>query len=735
MEEPSSEKKIFLEALSLPSDARASFLRENVKDSQQRQRIETLLRHHELASETFLLGSSRHGAEMTPIFTPPAKVGDFEIIERVGAGGMGIVYLATDLVLRRRIALKLLAPHLTGSDRARGQFLHEARVAARLSHPGIVPVFSFGEDNGVVYIATEYVNGCTLADRIDRAAEKTQSTDAKQRPLGQSFSIHDSLMIMAEAAEALEYAHQHSVIHRDVKPTNILLDDHGKPRITDFGIAKVLTDEATPYTSAGAGSCHYMSPEQAALRSVKVDHRSDIFSLGAVLYECLTLSVPFPGDTREEVLEQVRRAKPESPKSIRREIPHDLDTVCLKALERNPLHRYQSAAHFAADLRSIADNKPILARPPSLGRRVHETLVTRRVALISAASALGGIAIGGLSFVWASDDRPTVYIDSGQISGEVYVQTFDAVSGMFTAPLKFGRTNASHRLTPGLHRIIVWSDRQFAELSRVFAVGDHIRLSLTLHNPAIVHENMRRVEGGAKSFFDSAPSEYSSKMRNLDAFWIDKNEVSNADYRAFVEATNHRPPPIWSSEQFDARWDALPVVTVTFDDAQAYAEWAGKRLPTHLEWLRAARGTSGNLATWPTTSDLTLEDITTHANAGRVNDQVHRRWTDHPGQLEAYSQHARPVNERYGDDTVGGVVHMFGNVSEYTESPFIEPKTDPPVVHLNQRIIAGNAWGDLVASPGNLERIEQDFMTESTISRGFRCAKSDDLLQKNENHE
>jgi eukaryotic-like serine/threonine-protein kinase len=278
------------------------------------------------------------------------RVGHFVLQRLLGQGSAGEVWLADDVNLNRQVALKLprsLDPEMVG-------LLFEAKTAASLRHPHIVSVYEVGEEAGQVFIATEYIDGLTLRDFL------TAGKPAVSRTV-------DLLM---RIAQALHYAHQHGVVHRDVKPANILLNKEGEPYVTDFGIAKRLNAEATISSDGQViGTARYMSPEQAAGRTKETDSRSDVYALGVMLFEMLTGEAPFRGNVRA-ILDQKVSHDPPSPRTYDRGLPKDLETICLKCLEREPQKRYQSALELAEELRRFSIGEPIRARPISRVERV-----------------------------------------------------------------------------------------------------------------------------------------------------------------------------------------------------------------------------------------------------------------------------------------------------------------------------------------------------------------------------
>ncbi|MFH1998333.1 MAG: protein kinase [Planctomycetota bacterium] len=282
-------------------------------------------------------------------------LGDYRLIREIGRGGMGVVYEAEQVSLKRRVALKVLPRHLSLSEERILKFRREAEAGGRQSHPGIVSIFAIGEFEGIHYIAQELVGkGRTLADKI--VALKRRS----QLPRGY---FRNAAKVVVMVAEALKHAHDSGVIHRDVKPSNILIAGNGTPKVTDFGLAKIEGALALSRTGDFSGTPFYMSPEQAASRRMGIDHRTDIFSLGVTLYELITLTLPFKGETTPEVLKQILLHDPKDPHKINPRVPRDLSVICLKALEKKPEDRYQAMEALAADLQRFIAGDSIQAKP------------------------------------------------------------------------------------------------------------------------------------------------------------------------------------------------------------------------------------------------------------------------------------------------------------------------------------------------------------------------------------
>lgn len=345
------------------------------------------------------------------------QLGPYRIVEPIGSGGMGEVYRARDTKLDRTVALKILPHDLAESEERRTRFLREARAASAIDHPNVAHIYEIGEADGVHFIAMQYVGGTSLAEKAQRG------------PLASADIINVGLQV----ADALDAAHGRGIVHRDIKPANLVLDERGQIKVLDFGLAKTLgraqsehdSDAATePKTAAGMvmGTVQYMSPEQALGRDV--DGRSDIFSLGVVLYELTTGRLPFSGASPTETIERIVNAQPEAIARFNYDVPAELERIIRKCLEKAPADRYQSAKELVVDLRHLKRDSESGGRIAAAPTKRHRSLALGAGSLVLVALAAGGLfwflgnseridSLAVLPFENGSDDPDAEYFSDG----------------------------------------------------------------------------------------------------------------------------------------------------------------------------------------------------------------------------------------------------------------------------------------------------------------------------------
>jgi serine/threonine protein kinase/tetratricopeptide (TPR) repeat protein len=320
-----------------------------------------------------------HGEKETPAARLPREFGDYELLEEIGRGGQGVVFRAWQKSLNRTVAVKIIEiGQLTTSAHLK-RLRREAEAAAKLNHPGIVPIYEVGERDGTYYFSMRFVEGDALDEVVDRG----------------SMSVRQAAELIAKVARIVHYAHEHGILHRDIKPGNILLDANGEPHLSDFGLARLVEHGSTlTGTLEVMGTPCYMAPEQAVGNNAALCRGTDVYGLGAVLYELLTGNPPFSGATTYETIHLLLDSEPRQPRLLNRKIDRDLSAVCLKCLEKNPRYRYSSALELAEDLERWLWHEPIRAKRS--GFFTHARKWVQRNPMIAALITLSVLLAAGL---------------------------------------------------------------------------------------------------------------------------------------------------------------------------------------------------------------------------------------------------------------------------------------------------------------------------------------------------
>lgn len=576
------------------------------------------------------------------------QFGPYRIVEPLGEGGMAAVYKAYQPGVDRYVAVKVLPRQLTNEAQFVKRFEQEARLLANLQHPHILPVFDYGQSDGYTYIVMPFIQSGTLADLLQ----------------GEPIALADVKRIIGQVGDALDYAHAQGLVHRDVKPSNILLDPRGNALLSDFGIAK-LYEGTSQLTNTGGiiGTPTYMSPEQG--QGEPVDNRSDIYSLGVVLYQMVTGRVPYSAETPIAVIVKHIQDPLPPPRAVNPAVTPPVERIILKALAKEPQDRFASAGALVNTLRDAPDSahsavtaldtKPALPDSSVPARRRFGPLA---VALFVIFFLAGGS--------WALLNRPGVEAPtptSAQPALEQESQTASDVALSLPTSTATEPATATPTQTPEPSPTATMSPTPEATATSTVtatpAAGTIRSNPIDGANLVFIPEGeftMGLSEDQVQFLLSICPDcnadhFYASQPPHpvyLDAFWIYQTEVTNAMYTACVRAQScPRPSDIGSNTRPEywgnPAYDDYPVVFVNWFAAQQYCEWAGGRLPTDAEWEKAARGTDARIFPWgdePPNPTL--------ANTGDRNGDTRA--------VGSYPAGASPY----------GVLDMTGNVWEWT---------------------------------------------------------------------
>ncbi len=541
-----------------------------------------------------------------------AIIGQYHIIEQIGRGGMATVYKAYQPNLDRYVAVKVLATDLADTKDFIARFEREARAVARLRHRNILTIFDYGCQEEVFYLVMEYVGGGTLIER-----------------LGWPQDLAYAVNIVSQVGDALDHAHKQGMIHRDVKPGNILMAGEDWPLLADFGLAKMLEDSLL-LTASGAsvGTPQYMSPEQA--EGLKVDQRSDIYSLGVVLYEAVTGRPPFGTHSPMAIILRHMNEPPAPPRTLRSDLPEEMERVILKALTKSPDERYQRMEEFLADLQAAY---PL----PANGNMVHRGNAQPGLHGWPAVLKAAPMPVDTprlprkRSFPWIRVTVSIVLLLALALTLLVFVNStilprlFDGVQDKAQdATPQISPTTDVVALIPSPSMEPVPS--QVEELETIPpAASPSPTVTPTVPATQTIEVRVWEADGTEMVFvpageFVMGSEELGDDERPvhrvyLDGFWIDRYEATNDRFARFVTATGYQTEAekrswgwVWKGSEWEkiegADWrhprgpDSSiegkldhPVVLVSWSDADAYCQWAGKHLPSEAQWEKAARGT------------------------------------------------------------------------------------------------------------------------------------------------
>ncbi len=376
----------------------------------------------------------------------PARFGEYELLERIARGGMGVVFKARHVRLQRVVALKMIVDGAMASELDVHRFHAETEAAARLEHPNIVPIYEVGEHEGHPYFTMRLMEGGSLADHAQRLRGEPRQ----------------AARLMAAVARAVHHGHQHGILHRDLKPPNILLDAEGRPHVGDFGVAKHIEKDGPTRTGTVLGTPAYMAPEQAAGTARALTVSADVYSLGAILYELLSGRPPFVGDTPAHVLQQVLESEPAPLRTLAPGVDRDLETLCHKCLEKQPARRYASAAQLAEDVQRYLEGKPVRAQKDSFAYRASKFVRRNTAGVAAAAVVLLTLIAGVTATLWQA--RRTA--EQARVAAEQRVARQREALGTLKAALaRFGTVKETAQ---GLVLVLpdaLWAGARAAELT------------------------------------------------------------------------------------------------------------------------------------------------------------------------------------------------------------------------------------------------------------------------------
>jgi serine/threonine-protein kinase len=675
----------------------------------------------------------------------------YRLDKKIGEGGMGAVYRATHIHMDSQFAVKLLHKTMVADQQAVERFRREARAAARIRHANAVSVTDFGvTKEGTVYLVMEYLEGGDLRDKLRKV---------------KAFGPVETVRIMMQTCAAIDEAHRKGIVHRDLKPDNIwLLKTEGSPdeqvKVLDFGIAKLKTagPGAANLTQQGmiVGTPHYMSPEQC--RGEELDARSDIYSLGIILYEMLTGSVPFRAPTPVGVVLKHANEMPVPLREVNPQIPEPIERVVMRTLSKNREERPHSAAELGRELAEALHQSGggtiDLSGFPSTGDLPAYISTTGQRTAPQSDQATGGPSSGPITQhgTRATDPHKTGRVgasstaamtshqagvaphpqtgahqpgtDSTQVMSSRPSIPLPAVPGSGSTPLTVQQSGAGAIAVPASSNIkyvaiagvvivfiavvavAIWAMRGTGTVTNTNQPVGPIGGPTTSGGPP---EGMVLIKGGTFKMGTDDPTAGDSDKPAHDVtvsdFYLDQNEVTNEMYQQFVKQTGRKPPDNWTGAEFPPGEGKFPVRFVTWHDAKAYAEWAGKRLPTEAEWEYAARGTEGRIYPWGKSWSPQLSNSLEDNRKG-------------PMAVGSYPRGATPE----------GVMDLAGNVAEWVEDiwvPYPGGNADPgPTCQgIDCRSYRGGAFS---APKDRLQTTYRwwDDPNSKYAYLGFRCAKN-----------
>jgi eukaryotic-like serine/threonine-protein kinase len=713
---------------------------------------------------------------------PNVQIGDFIIEKRIGSGGMGTVYQACQVSLNRKVALKVMSCGALVSDKAVERFHKEARAAAKLHHTNIVAIYAEGQEGQTCYYAMELVEGQTLdkiieslktdrnaglasaiPERIFTSNAKTDTYSLKSSGTKQGFSLKltdphqehfDSIArLIADIADALHYVHKNGILHRDIKPSNLILGTNGRINLMDFGLARMLEEHSVTMTGTFLGTPHYMSPEQLGSSKHKIDHRTDIYSLGVTLYELLTLQTPFLGETHEQIVTAILTKEFVRPRRIDGRIPQDLETICCKAMEKEPDRRYQDAGQMAEDLRRYVNRYAIRAKRANLAERMvkfvrrHKALsaMTAVIAVMTTMAAVAGwnyftyrwvkkdaipdikrlidagtsvtyleaLKIAKKAQIFAPHDpellalfsefTKIVSIDTNPSGAYIYMRSYDQPEKKW---ISLGKSPINNiRLAYGLYQWRVVKPG-YTTLERRDTIQESMKF--TLEKQGVTPPGMVKVDGGSTRLALMGMSQFNI---DLPDFYIDRYEVTNKQFKEFIDSGGYQDKKYWK-EPFIKNGVVIPWADAVkeFIDTTGRpgpAGWSDGQYPqgqddypvAGISWYEAAAYAEFVGKQLPTIYHWSYAGITEGNYAGTI---LRFSNFDDNGVAPVGKYHS------FGDY---GTYDMAGNIQEWCWNQAEE----------GTRYILGGAWNDPQYKFVGATRYDP---FDRSLTNGLRCIKN-----------
>jgi formylglycine-generating enzyme required for sulfatase activity/tRNA A-37 threonylcarbamoyl transferase component Bud32 len=624
--------------------------------------------------------ASRFGKARTVIDKPGStlltegnELGGCRVIRPIGKGGMGEVYLARHLLLDKQVAIKVLPPSKIDDEHV-ARFIREAQTCSKIDHPNVVTIHNIDRSDGSYFIVMQFVDGKNLAEIV-----KTQ---------GGPIPWRTALKIMRHAARGVEAVHDKGLLHRDIKPSNIMVGNNSQVVLMDFGLVREEAESDLTATGAILGTPIYMAPEQCT--GEELDKRCDVYALGATLYFLLTGKHPFEGSVRTVLMQKAAGQRPPAPHIVNRFVPADVSQLVERAMDFRVQSRIPDAKTFGRELQRLlkdsddAEGSSVetsrmsalkTAGHPPTGEEeiVPELEPIRNIATLAGGDTLRRVlpwafAAGGVMLLAAiglllnsyfgnkagrksengsragnGSQKPGGGADHGKKAAKKGTPV-DTKTMVFIPAGEVQIGNRADEIRANLDRAIEWAVRSEIEIARTKGTP--------LTDGQI--DNLRQ---NRKSYFEAQLKSQSfdpTERVKVDEFWIDRYEVTNQAYAEFVAKTGHRAPAYWVDKVPPRGREGEPVSQVTYDDAAAYAKWAGKQLPTLAQWVRAYRGDKDSMFPW----------------GNLINDG----WactSENPKYKSANGPCS--VGDTPMDRSVFGVCNMVGNVREIVrETPVID---------------------------------------------------------------